>query len=139
VFEALYNERIETMKSKLEIYALSVCFVSVFCLVISLGLGSYALVEISAPELTMSSYNYDQFQSNEAYWSKNTPYCGKGCEAVVKPGKDELAKQRIEAFKIAKKSEARSGFQSLIKCSLFILLSTLALLIHFKIAKKSRE
>ena len=52
------------MKSKLEIYALSVCFATVIILIISLGIGSYSIVKISAPSLTMSSYYYDQYLTN---------------------------------------------------------------------------
>lgn len=127
------------MQSKLEIYALSVCFASVVCLVISLGIGSYSLIEINAPDLTMNSYNYDQYQSNEAYWLNMPLSCKDDCDKIVKPEEGELTRKRLEAFVVAKKSETRSGFQTLIQCTLFILFSAMALFIHWQIAKKCRE
>ena len=126
------------MKSKLEIYALSVCFAAVVCLIISLGIGSYSIVKISSPQLTMNAYNYDQYQTNNSYWKKNKPYCKDECENK-KPEESDLTKQRIESFKVALEGESRRGFQSLIQCSLFILFSSIALLIHWQIAKKSRN
>ena len=44
------------MKSKLEIYALSVCFAAMVCLVISGGIAGYSIFEIMMPELTMRSH-----------------------------------------------------------------------------------
>jgi len=128
------------MKSKLEIYALSVCFTSVLCLVISLGIGSYALVSINAPSLTMNSYLYNQHQSNETYWkSINRPCHEKDCKETVKPEEKILTEQREIAFSMAKKNEVRQSLQVLIKSGLFILFSALALFIHWRIARNSRE
>ena len=55
------------MKSKLEMYALAVCFASVVCLVISFGVAGYAVFKIAAPEISMNKYVYDRFQTNEAF------------------------------------------------------------------------
>jgi hypothetical protein len=126
------------MKSKLEIYALSVCFTSVLFLVVSLAVLSYSFIEIVAPEFTMKSTTYDGFQSNKAYWGRNKPYCLENCDKIVKPSEEELTKERVEAFEIAKKGESRSGLQSLIKSFLYVLFSAIALLIHWRIAKNCR-
>ncbi|MDP8287976.1 MAG: hypothetical protein RAP03_15000 [Candidatus Electryonea clarkiae] len=123
------------MKSKLEIYALSVCFAAVVGLVISAGVAGYSVFEIIDPELTMISYTYDKYQTNEAYW-KSILSCSKTKD---KPNEEELTKKRQEAFVVAVKAEKRGGIQSLIRCLMFILTSGITLLIHWKIAKKSRE
>ena len=125
------------MKSKLEIYALSVCFAAVVCLVISTGIAGYSVFEIIAPELTMSSYKYDRYQTNEAYWKSITSYL-KDEKAEVKPNEEELTKRRQKAFVVAVKAEKREGAQLLIRCLMFILASGITLLIHWKIAQKSR-
>lgn len=125
------------MKSKLEIYALSVCFAAVVCLVISAGIGGYAVFEIVTPELTISSYKYDKYQTNDDYW-KSKSSCSKEETNEVRPSEEELTKKRLEALSIEIKAEKRGGFQSLIKCFTFIFVSGLTLLIHWKIAKKSR-
>jgi len=125
------------MKSKLEIYALSVCFAAVVCLIISAGVGGYSIFEIATPELTMTSYEYDKHQTNDAFW-KSKSSCSKTDLSETRPSEDELSKQRLEAFSVEIKSEQRSGFQSLIKCLIFIFVSGVTLVIHWKIAKSSR-
>lgn len=124
------------MKSKLEIYALAVCFAAVVCLVISLGIAGYAIFEVTAPELTMSSYRYSTHQNNEAYWDSKKS-CAKGRDEV-KPDEDTLTKQRLDAFAEEAMAEKRGGIQTLLKCLMFILASATVLLIHLKIAQKSR-
>jgi hypothetical protein len=124
------------MKSKVEIYALSVCFAAVVCLIISFGIAGYSIIEIVNPELTMSSYKYDQYQTNEDY-RKNMDSCEKEEKTETKID-EELTKQRIAAFAVAVKSEKREGFQSLIQCLMFILVSSITLLIHWKIAQRAR-
>ena len=126
------------MKTKLEIYALSVCFAAVVCLVISMGIAGYSIFEITEPQLTIDSYKYNKYQTNEAYW-KSKASCGKEDKVEEKPGDEALTRQRIEAFSIEIKGVEREGFQALIRCFMFILVSSIALYIHWKIAKKSRE
>jgi hypothetical protein len=53
-------------KSIVEIYALAVCFATIVCFVISLGIGLYDIVEITNPEFTMKSYAYEKHQTNDA-------------------------------------------------------------------------
>ena len=60
-------------KTILEVYALAVCFVTIFCFAIFLGIAIYGLIEISNPEFTLNSRAYERHQSNEAfkrYYSK---------------------------------------------------------------------
>ena len=85
----------------------------------------------------MSGYSYDKFQSNEAYW-KSKGSCSKEENKEPKPSEEELTKQRTEAFAIAISAEKREGFQSLIRCFMFLLVSGITLFIHGKIAKSAR-
>lgn len=127
------------MKSKLEIYALCVCFASVISLVISLAIGSYSIIEISAPSLTMNSYQFDKYQSNEAYWKTSKPYCKENCEEVKELSEGDITRKREADFALAKASESRSGAQTLLKSVLFIFFSFVAFAIHWKLAKKCRN
>lgn len=127
------------MKSKLEIYALAICFASMITLVISLSIAGYGVFRIALPDLTINSYSYDMFQTNDAYWKRNSSSCSKNKEKKERPTEDELTKQRLAAYEIELKGERRDGFQSLIQCSLFIIISSLVLLIHWRIAKRARE
>ena len=125
------------MKSKLEIYALSVCFASVICLVISVGIGGYSLVQIITPELTIRSYNYNQFLTNDVFW-KSVKSCSNKEKERKRPRNEVLTKQRLEAYSIELKSEKREGLQTLIRCIIFVLVSCVTIAIHWKIALRSR-
>lgn len=46
------------MKSKLEIYALAVCFTCVVSLVISASIMTYSAFEVITPELTLPTYRF---------------------------------------------------------------------------------
>ncbi len=45
-------------KSVLEIYALSVCFLTIICFMFSLGFAAYAVVRITKPDFTMDGWQY---------------------------------------------------------------------------------
>jgi hypothetical protein len=125
------------MKSKLEIYALCVCFAAMVCLVISGGIAGYSIFEIVTPELTLRAYEYDKYQTNDAYW-KSKILCSKDEKSNIKPNEEELTKQRLETFAIEISGERREGFQSLIRCVMFLLVAGITLVIHWKIAQKAR-
>jgi hypothetical protein len=125
------------MKYKLEIYALAICFAAVVCLVISTGIAGYAVFEIASPDLTMRSYTYEKHQTNDSYFESKRPCCSK--EKEPRPSEDTLTKQRLEAFSVELKGEQREGFQTLIKCFMFIAVSGIALVVHSKIAKRARS
>lgn len=126
------------MKSKLEIYALSVCFSSVLILIVSISTAGYSFFEITAPELTMSSYQYEKYISNPEY-KKSIRSCSKDDTSNDKELSDaEITQQRLDAFEVAKSAEKRSGYQSLIHSLLFLVVSTLTLFIHWFIARSAR-
>lgn len=125
------------MKSKLEIYALSVCFASVVCLIISFGIAGYSIIEIFKPELTMTPYEYDRYQTNDNYWEYKRPHRDNE-EKETRPSEEKLSKQRLDEYAIELKSEERGGLQTLIQSMMFVLVSGIALLIHWIIAKKAR-
>ena len=119
-------------KSILEIYALAVCFATVVCLVIALGVASYNIIGIFKPEFTMSVYEYDKYQSNDAFWkdySKNEQ----------RPPEGELTLKRMENYKLALHSEYRDAWQGLIKATLVVIFDVIFFIIHWRIARRARE
>lgn len=122
-------------KSLLEIYALAVCFATIVCFVISLGVALYSVIEIVNPEFTMSSYQFNRYQSNDAFWED---YRNREKE-MPKPSENELTKQRTEGYRLAVISEKRDGFQGLTKTAIILLINTVVFLIHWRIARRSRE
>lgn len=126
------------MKSKLEIYALSVCFAAVFCIVISAGIAGYAVFTVATPELTLNENIYGNHQSNDAYWRSQPSYSNEG-KQEERPSEEELSLQRQESLAIAINGERRSGFQTLLQCFMFLLVAGLTLLIHWRVARGARS
>jgi hypothetical protein len=122
-------------KTIVEIYALAVCFATVVCFVISLGIGIYDIVEITNPEFTLSSWEYKKHQSNDAFWYDNCKDDNKG----VRPQEEELTKTREESLQNALKAERRDAFQGIVSVLIIISINVLVFLIHWAIAKRSRE
>jgi len=55
-------------KTFLEIYALLICFGTIVCFAISLGIGMYSTIGILDPEITLDSWEYNKHQTNDTYW-----------------------------------------------------------------------
>lgn len=130
------------MKSKLELYALAVCFASVICLVISTGVAGYSLVKIAKPSLTIRAWDYNRLQSNEAFWksiSRSTPaLLDNKPKQEARPSEEELTQMRSDELKTVLCAEQRDGFQALLQCAFFIIISVITLFIHWRIAKRAR-
>ncbi len=126
-------------KSLLEIYALAVCFATIVCFVVTLGIVTYDLVQIVNPEFTMNSHDYNRHQSNDAFWkSYDCGYDNKEKEKP-RPPEEELTKQRLESYKQAIKSEQRDAFQSLTQSVIVIVINAIFFLVHWRIARRARE
>ncbi len=130
------------MKSRIEIYSLLVCFCAVMCLMISAGIFGHAIFKMTAPQLSMESYEYNQYQNNDVFW-KNKLSSGSTSEEKettrVKPDEDELTHQRLNMFESAIQSEKRDGLQSMIQALIFIISACVVLVVHAMIAIKSRQ
>jgi hypothetical protein len=126
-------------KSMLEIYALAVCFVTVVCFVVSLGMALYAAVGIASPEFTMSSWTYAQYQTNDAFWnSRGNRSCSSEEKPKERPNDAELSKQREVAFASAVLSERRESTQTVVKTAIVMLIDLVVFLFHWHIAKRAR-
>lgn len=124
------------MKTKLEIYALAVCFAAVISLTIALSIAGYSIIGIAAPEFAMSRYEYEKYQSNDTFWINGYNGLGNHEEKdKERPGEEVLTKKRLENFAAAIKLEQRDGLQSLIHSAIFIFTSAIVFLIHWKLYK----
>ena len=131
---------IEMKKSIFEIYALAVCFFAVACFTISFGIGAYAVVGILSPETTMNSWQYNKFQTNDAYWGNPTPFREVAAEAKPKerPPEAELTIERVSVYKVAIDSERRESFQTVLKTSIIVVIDILLFSLHWALARRSR-
>ncbi len=133
-------------KSILEIYALSVCFVTLVCFVIALGIGIYDLIQITNPEFTLNPYEYERHQSNEAFGRSPriemrgvAPGVAPGVPiGPTKPSEEELTKQREESYQAAIRSERRSGIQSLTIVGIVMVIDLCVFGVHWLLSKRTR-
>jgi hypothetical protein len=126
-------------KSLLEIYALAVCFSTIVCFVIALGIGVYDVVQIANPEFTLNSHEYSRHQSNDTFWdSRRYSWETREKERPRLP-ENELTKQREESYQQALRSEQRDAFQSLTQVAIVILIDVIVFMIHWRLARRARE
>ena len=126
-------------KTILEIYALAVCFVTVICFVACLGVAGYSVIEISKPDFTMRSWDYNQYQTNDAFWKDcGHRYCSDEEKKKPRPSEEELTKQRQDAFSRALISEQRDGAQTLVKTLIVMLIDIVVFFVHWVIARRAR-
>lgn len=129
-------------KTILEIYALAVCFVTVVCFVIALGIAAYGIVGIASPNFTISSWVYTQHQTNDAFWnSPGDPRVRGGADDKSKerPNEEALTKQREASYERALASERRDNLQSVVKSSIVMLIDTIVFFLHWLIARRERR
>lgn len=126
-------------KTILEIYALAVCFATIVCFVVALGIALYDVIEISNPEFTLISHEYNRHQSNAAFW--NSYQCGydKKDKEMQRPSDEELTRQRLDSYQQAVKSERRDAFQSLTRSSIILVIDIFIFLVHWRVARRARE
>ncbi len=119
-------------KSIFEVYALTVCFATIVCFVVALGIAIYDFVRIANPEFTLSSYEYRRYQNNDEYWmSYQHGYNKKG---VPRPSEEELTKQRLKSYRLAIKVEKKDAFQSLTICSIILVINIIVFIVHWLVA-----
>jgi hypothetical protein len=129
-------------KTILEIYALAVCFVTVVCFVVALGIAAYGVVGIVKPDFTVSSWVYTQHQSNDAFWSGpggSRVRSGGEDKSKERPNEPDLTKLREASYERALASERRDNFQSVTKSSIVILIDLLVFIIHWLLARRERQ
>ena len=128
-------------KTILEIYALAVCFFTVACFVITLGMAIWDTIELSAPEFTISNHNFECHYSDEAY---NDCYSSKhqftrDDSPKTFPSGQELTEKRQKAYEQILKSEQRQALQGLVQKLIILLIDALVFFAHWRLASSSRE
>jgi hypothetical protein len=130
-------------RTALETYALTVCFFTVACFVISLGIGLYSAIQAATPEFTLDQWTYQRHQTNDAFWQGGSgaapcpPYAS--VDNKSRPPEAELTKQRLESYSRAVKGEQRSAMQTLVKALIVLLIDVGVFLVHWRIARHARS
>jgi len=119
-------------KSGLEIYALAVCYTAIIAITACLSLGIWSGVKIAVPSISIDSYQYWRFQSNENYLRDNA----EDMSALSSP---EITRRRTEEYRLAVNRERRDTFQNLVQQLIVLLMSSAVFLIHWRLARKMRR
>ena len=119
-------------RSLLEIYALGVCFVTLICFAIALGVGFYDVVQIISPEFTLSQWEFEKHQTNERFlasWPKEKPI----------PPEDQVTALRKQSYAVAVAVERRSAVQSLVMVAIIVLIDVVIFLVHWRLGARARQ
>ena len=116
------------MRSLVQVYALAVCFATLMCLVVALGVGLYDLVQIAAPDFTLAYYQ---------------PYESDAAFARVYPDEanranNELTQLREQTLADALRAERRAAMQSLVFVAIILAIDLIVFGVHWRIAKRER-
>ena len=117
------------MRSLIQIYALAVCFATLMCLVVALGIGIYDLVQISAPQFTLPYYEFYQSDENFAFSHPNTKELPQA----------EIARRREQALADAILSERRGAMQSGVFVLIILAIDIVVFGVHWWIGGKDRS
>ena len=113
-------------RSAVQIYALAVCFASLMCLVVALGIGLFDVVQIGVPQFTMAGA--EVYGSNEQY-------------RLYYPDKKDLPEQQIselrqQALHLAVVAERRAAQQSAVFVLIVLAIDAVVFLVHSRIARQ---
>lgn len=130
-------------KTILELYALAVCFVTVVCGVVALGIGAYSVLAIGKPDFTIDTWSYSQHQTNDAYWNACSGGCAGAYRVPPATGKErptdaELTKLRETSYAAILSNEQRNAAQTLTKTLIVLLIDSVAFVFHWQVAKRAR-
>lgn len=131
-------------KSALHIYALAVCALLIIPLLISGGVAAYGVLQAAWPELTMPAWEYQRYQSDDAYREhlserSRLPGDEGGRQVGAPPPDAEIPERRRQAFREALERERRDGMQSVIRSVIFGLISLALFFPHWRIARRERK
>jgi len=128
-------------KSLLEIYALAVCFFTVACLVVVLGMAMWDGIQVATPDFTMYSANWIKHQTDDAFREAliaEHRYRDEKSTYTPPTGAD-LTRAREESYARALLAERRDGFRELVRSLIILVIDMLVFLMHWKIAAGARR
>ena len=125
-------------KSMIEIYALAVCFVCIASGGIVLGVGVYDVIQVAAPEMTLSGSQYARHQSNDNFVNFQPPWPPNGRRQQFPEDEQELSRLREESYRIEIAMERRDAGQSLVMVVIALVIQALLFVIHWKLSRRAR-
>lgn len=114
-------------RSLIGFYALAVCFCTLMCLMIALGVGAYSVVRLAVPEFTIASSSLEI--SDQQF-------------LIYYPDKKDLpaaerAKIREEQQRLAIQYERRSALQTLVWVAIIATIDGVVYALHWRLARRA--
>jgi len=137
----------DAMKRQLlEIYALAVCFFTVACFVIVVGMLLWDAVRVAAPGFTVPNHVFEMHQSEQSYRRMQgprmtrpvppaDPAAGTAPLALSAP-EDTLS--RDESWALALRAERREGLRGIVRNAIILVIDLLVFGLHWRIARGAR-
>ena len=129
-------------KTVFEIYSSLVCFVTVICCSVWLGMGLYSLVGVLEPEITLNKWYYEMYQidQNPSPLLSEEPFMLgppetieiKKPEPFVPKSNKQMAKERLANYQLVLKSEIRKNKQTLLKSFIAVIICLPLFFIHWR-------
>lgn len=129
-------------KTVFEIYSSLVCFVTVICCSVWLGMGLYSLVGVSEPEITLDKWSYEMYQIDQNPYpllSEEPFILGppetieiKKPEPFVPKSNKQMAEERLANYQLVLKSEIRKNKQTLLKSFIAVIICLPLFFIHWR-------
>ena len=128
-------------KSILETYALVVCFFTVGCFVIVIGMALWNLVTITAPEFTLDNYVWQYHQTDEAFKERlvNNHRARTEKQVYAPPEGAALTEAREKSLVHAISAERREATQNLARYFIVLLVDIIVFFVHWKLATRARQ
>ena len=120
-----------------EQYALSVCLLCVLGLVFAFAEGAYSVVQIYAPDFTMTraDLEYRATLTTDTYWK----WLSSFDKQQSRPPDEDLAKRRSDAHRELLAAHSHSVKGSLLQSLIYIVALAVVLVIHWRLALKYRQ
>ena len=122
----------------IELYALAVCFINILIGSIAVGIIIYGAVSVISPELTLSSWEYSKYQSNDEFIASR-PDTETFSDKFKNMSVQEISRERDVAYRLALKAEQRDGTQSIIRFFIVLLIQIILFIVHWRLAQRQRS
>ncbi len=114
-------------RSLIQVYALAVCFFSLSCLIVALGIGLYDVVQMAVPDFTLQGY--PSWETNEQF-------------VYYHPDKKDLPEVEVTVLRkaelaIAVAGERKEALRSAVFVGIIIMIDSVVFAIHWIIAKRN--
>ena len=134
-------------KTLLEIYALLICLICLGVVAFNIVDILQATVRVVNPTLELQDYEYDRYQSNDAYWAyKMSDLCSdhetpqtNECTTLKRPPEDQLVKERSDDYRRVLSGVVHKSTKGIVDSSIRSLIFFLIFFVHWKMALRARK